>query len=210
MSGLIISGVMAFVATNVDDILLLVFFFSQVQAAFRPRHVVTGQYLGLAILVSVSLLGCLGRLIIPRPWLGWLGVIPIGMGIWQLPGRKKAANSVDGPPVNGQLTRLPLPRSGLLHPHAYQVAAVTVANGGDNIGIYTPLFASRNLAELTMLLLLFGVLMGVWCFVGYHLAHKSAVVAVMMHYGHIVVPIVLIGLGIFILRESGTLAFWGL
>ncbi len=38
--------------------------------------------------------------------------------------------------------------ASVLNPQTYKVAAVTVANGGDNIGIYVPLFASSDLTSL--------------------------------------------------------------
>jgi len=38
--------------------------------------------------------------------------------------------------------------ASLLSPQTYKVAAVTFANGGDNIGIYVPLFASSDLTSL--------------------------------------------------------------
>ncbi|HEX6386837.1 MAG TPA: cadmium resistance transporter, partial [Anaerolineae bacterium] len=90
MMASVITAVVTFAATNVDDILVLVMFFSQVNASFRPRHVVIGQYLGFAILVSVSLLGFLGSLVIPRPWLGLLGLAPIAIGVRKFLGRNKA------------------------------------------------------------------------------------------------------------------------
>ena len=39
----VITGVAAFAATNVDDIFILMLFFSQVGGQFRNRHVVLGQ-----------------------------------------------------------------------------------------------------------------------------------------------------------------------
>ena len=41
------TGMTAFTATNLDDILILLLFFSQVNAVFRRRHIVFGQFLGL-------------------------------------------------------------------------------------------------------------------------------------------------------------------
>lgn len=38
--------------------------------------------------------------------------------------------------------------ASVLNPQTYGVAAVTVANGDDNIGIYVPLFASSNLPAI--------------------------------------------------------------
>lgn len=205
MLDLILTGIATFAATNIDDILILVVFFSQVNASFRLRHVVMGQYLGFAILVGVSLLGFLGSLVISRPWIGLLGLAPIVIGVRKGLGRNEVTESKN---LSLQPVK-PTVFSTLLNPHTYQVAVVTVANGGDNIGIYTPLFASSSLAELSILLGLFFALVGVWCLVGYRLTHRPAVVSFMTHYGHIVVPFILIGLGVVILLESGTLSLLG-
>ena len=59
-----ITGVAAFAATNVDDIFILMLFFSKVDGEFRNRHVVLGQYLGFAALVALSVLGSLGVLVV--------------------------------------------------------------------------------------------------------------------------------------------------
>jgi cadmium resistance protein CadD (predicted permease) len=82
------TGLSAFVATNLDDIVILSLFFSQVNAMFRNRHIVTGQYLGFSALVMVSLPSFFGSLILPEPWIGLLGIAPIMIGIsrWAKPG----------------------------------------------------------------------------------------------------------------------------
>ena len=53
----VITGIVTFGATNVDDLFTLMLFFTQTDAAFRRRHIVAGQYLGFAVLVAISLLG---------------------------------------------------------------------------------------------------------------------------------------------------------
>jgi cadmium resistance transport/sequestration family protein len=208
MLGLIIAGVATFAATNIDDILILVVFFSQVNTSFRPRHVVMGQYLGFAGLVGVSLLGFFGGLVIPRPWIGLLGLAPIVMGVHKLLNRKERVEPIGAENRASRASR-PAILTHFLNPQTYAVAVVTIANGGDNIGIYTPLFAASSPAELSVLLGVFFALVGVWCFVGYRLTHRPGVATLMTHYGHVVVPLVLIGLGVFILLESGTLALFG-
>lgn len=209
MVGLIVTGIATFAATNIDDILILVMFFSQVTASFRSRHVVTGQYLGFATLVGVSLLGFLFSLVISSAWIGLLGFAPIVIGVRKFLDRNKPAEVTEAQSLSLE-PRKPTVINALLAPYTYQVAVVTVANGADNIGIYTPLFATSSPAELGVLLVVFFVLLGVWCFAGFHLARRPAVVTLMTHYGHIIVPFVLIGLGIFILIESGTLSLFGL
>ncbi|MFM6515115.1 MAG: transporter, partial [Microcystis panniformis] len=53
-------GVAAFVATNLDDILILTILFSQTGKLFRRRDIVIGQYIGFILLVIASLAGLFG------------------------------------------------------------------------------------------------------------------------------------------------------
>ena len=86
----------------------------------------------------------------------------------------------------------------------YNVAAVTVANGTDNISIYVPLFASRTWESLLVILGVFFVLVGVLCYVAYKLTRNKAIADVLPRYGNNFMPFVLIGLGAFIMVDSGT------
>jgi len=162
----LVTGLTAFVATNVDDIVILMLFFAQVNATFRPRHIVAGQYLGFLILIAASLPGFFGGLIIPRAWIGLLGFVPIAIGISQLLNRDSESVQAVSSQVPSAGTWLPL-LSSLLGSQTYQVAAVTIANGGDNIGIYLPLFASSSLPNLTVVLSVFFAMLGVWCALAY-------------------------------------------
>jgi len=186
----IITGTVTFAATNVDDIFVLMLFFSQVNNHLRPQHIVIGQYLGFTALIAISLLGFLGGLFVPRAWIGLLGLAPIAIGVRKLL-RKKAEKeeAASDSPAKGVAS----------------VAAVTFANGGDNIGIYTPLFASASPARLWVILCVFYLLLGVWCYAGYAIGRHPVVERALARYGHMVVPFVLIGLGIYILIESETL-----
>jgi hypothetical protein len=75
------TAVATFAATNIDDIVRLMLWFSQTGPALRGRQIVAGQYLGFVALVALSLLGFLGALIIPPAWIGLLGLAPLG-GLW--------------------------------------------------------------------------------------------------------------------------------
>ena len=188
MSWLSVLGraVVAFAATNIDDIFVLTLFFAQKN--LRRWHIVVGQYFGLAGLITIGLVGYFARFFIPHEWIGLLGLAPIGIGMkklidWkrgkdQLPEKKPSAASV------------------------LSVAAVTFANGGDNIGIYVPLFANSDVSALLITLITFAVLISVWCVVGYYLGNHSGVKRIVDRYGHILVPFVLIGLGIYIIVSS--------
>jgi len=201
----IFAGVTAFIATNLDDLVILMLFFAQINAVFRPKHIVVGQYLGFGALILASLPGFFGGLIVPKPWIGLLGLVPIAIGLYQLI-HPEDENEVQTVANDFQSTiKLPiLSALGLLAPQSYQVAAVTIANGGDNIGIYVPLFAASSAASLRVILSIFFVLVGVWCYVAYQLARHPIVARVLTRYGAAIVPFVLIGVGIFILIDSET------
>jgi cadmium resistance transport/sequestration family protein len=195
-----IAGSTAFIATNVDDILILMLFFSQTNSSFRRQHIVVGQYLGFIALVIASLPGFFGGLIIPRAWIGLLGFVPIAIGISNLMNNQKDEPEIQTVSDSNTAKSLLV----VIAPQTYKVAAVTFANGGDNIGIYVPLFASSNLAELAIICLTFLVLIGVWCYVAYRLTRHKAIAQILTKYGERVVPFILIGLGIYILLESET------
>ncbi len=57
--GLIAIGVAAFAATNIDDIFVLMMFFSSSSPSmtFPVNQVVLGQYIGIGLLVAISALG---------------------------------------------------------------------------------------------------------------------------------------------------------
>lgn len=207
-AGAIIAGFTSFVATNIDDIIILTIFFMQVNPTFRRRHIIIGQYLGFTALIIASLPGFFGGLIVPKAWIGILGLVPIAIGISQLINREKEENEVQV--VSGEFNSLKANNSmmstlaSFLSPQTYKVAAVTFANGGDNIGIYVPLFANSNLSSLLVILSVFFVMIGVWCYIAYLLTRHSTTAHVLTHYGQVIAPFVLISLGIFILIESGT------
>ncbi|MEH2010688.1 cadmium resistance transporter [Nostoc sp.] len=201
-------GIIAFIATNIDDIIILLIFFSQVDINFRRRHILLGQYLGFTAIIIASLPGFFGGLVIQREWIGLLGLLPIAIGIQQLIYRKEETATVQtvssdfnqSTPTNPVLSFI----LSVLHPQTYKVAAVTVANGGDNISIYIPLFAGNNLASLGVILSIFFIMVGVWCAIAYFLSRQPTIAYILSRYGKAVVPFVLIGLGLFIIYERGT------
>jgi cadmium resistance transport/sequestration family protein len=197
------TGMTAFAATNIDDIVILMILFTQANTTLRGRHIVIGQYLGFVALVIISLVGFLSGLVFPQHWLGLLGLVPIALGF----------NTLLNPETDTEGETLETleepPRSllsNLLSPQIYGVAAITIANGSDNIGIYTPLFASSTLVKLLIILSIFFLLVGVWCFAAYWLTQQQQLAHTLARYGNTFVPYVLIGLGVLIVLNSGALS----
>lgn len=204
------TGIAAFAATNLDDIVILTLFFAQVNATFRCRHIVVGQYLGFSTLVLASLPGLLGTLIVPHAWLKLLGFVPLAIGLMGLLKREDDDEDSSSRIEEETKPSHPSALASFLSPQTYGVAAVTVANGSDNIGIYVPLFASSELENFLVILSVFFLLVGVWCFTAYKLTTLPAIAHVLTGYGNDLVPCVLIGLGVFIIKESIPLTFLAL
>jgi cadmium resistance transport/sequestration family protein len=200
------TGITAFCATNLDDILILLLFFTQVNAGFKRKQIVIGQYLGFLALVLVSLPGFFGGMLFPRPWIGLLGIVPIFIGLSRLLNPENDDAEEEANIAVAETS----PFSGLLSPQTYGVAAITFANGGDNIGIYVPLFASSSSEGLIVILAVFFILVGVWCYAAYQLTKIKVLAENLTRYGNFLVPFVLIGLGILILIDSHTLENRGL
>ena len=97
------------------------------------------------------------------------------------------------------------PFSSFLSPQTYSVSAITVANGSDNVSIYVPLFANSHLITLLIIICIFFLLVGVWCYVSYKLISQKNIANILSRYGNNFVPFVLVGLGVFIILESEAL-----
>ncbi|MEE3719550.1 cadmium resistance transporter [Tumidithrix elongata RA019] len=213
MNGLITAiptGFTAFCATNLDDIVILLLFFSQVSTNFRRRHIVIGQYLGFAVLVIASLSGFFGSFLMPRPWIGMLGILPIAIGLGRLLNQDEEDLEPNDQAIASEGSLQNSVFASLLSPQVYSVAAITFANGGDNIGIYVPLFANSTVESLAIILAVFFTLVGVWCYVAYRLTQLPAIAEVLTRYGNYLVPFVLIGLGVLMLIDGHTLEYPGL
>lgn len=72
-----------FAATDIDDIVILTLFFVASRTTGRPRtwQIVAGQYLGIGALALASAVAAAGLLVVPDPWTGLLGLLPIALGI---------------------------------------------------------------------------------------------------------------------------------
>jgi cadmium resistance protein CadD (predicted permease) len=173
------ASVTTFAATNLDDIFLLTVFFAR---RVPTRRIVAGQYLGFAAIVIVSLAGVWAAgVAIPRAWTRLLGILPLGIGIKEL----LQMHNVRSPRANGSFSVL-------------SIAAITLANGADNIGVYVPFFVVSRL-HMWLVLAAYALLLLVWCAVGKWLGNHALVLKSLDRWGHWIVPFVLIGLGSYIL-----------
>lgn len=206
-----LSGIIAFIATNLGDLFILMVWFSLANDTLHKKHIVVGQYLGFTALVLVCLLASLGALFIPKEWIGLLGLLPLYMAykLWREHGTeedKKDCQSVD---TQDELKRTSF-LSVFTNRNTYKIATVTFADCGDNIAIYTPIFASASLGELIFMISEFMLLVGVWCYLAFFFTKRPFVAKTAEKYGHILLPFILVFLGIYIIIKSETYKLLGL
>jgi len=193
----LVIAIAAFASTNIDDLFLLSSLF--VDAEFRTQSVVVGQFLGMSVLVLISILAALSTITIPRGWIGLLGFAPLFLGInrlWKLLNRqpkKSQKTSNDRDFVGKERVRFAWARSEVL-----LATLLTVANGGDNLSVYIPLFSVQR-ESMPLYALVFGMMTALWCLFGYHLTTHRIWRDRLKRYGRFVIPFILIAIGLNVL-----------
>jgi len=174
MPSVILASVLAFVGTNIDDILVLTLLFSRGRGRTR---ISLGYLLGVALLTGLSALAAFGLRRFSGDWLRLLGLIPILLGVRAL------LTSVGG--------------VGEIRPSLLGAALITLGNGADNLGVYTALFARCSPAGTALASAVFLLLAALWLLLA---ARIAALPALRWLIGsRYLVPAVFVLLGIFIL-----------
>ncbi|HLR94137.1 MAG TPA: cadmium resistance transporter [Jiangellaceae bacterium] len=192
----ILQAIGLFVATNIDDIIILSLFYAR-GAGQRgtTRKILAGQYLGFGGILLAAVAVSLGaRSFLPEDALPYFGLIPLALGLyaaWRAWRNRSDDDDEDEAKVAGK-------QVGVL-----TVAAVTFANGGDNIGVYVPVFATASTTAIIAYCLVFLALVGLLVLAAKYVATRRPIAEVLERWEHILFPLVLIGLGIVILLEGG-------
>ena len=185
-----------FAITNVDDIVVLSLFFGRSAGQHgAARRIVAGQYLGFTAILAITVAAAYGATFLPKSAIAYLGLVPLALGLWAAWQAWKHHRQGD----SGEQQ----PESKQNDSKVLQVAVVTFANGSDDIGAYLPVFAKAGAAEITLYVAVFLVLVGVWCAAGWFFATRPAIASVIGRWGHILHPLVLIALGLFLLIQGG-------
>jgi cadmium resistance protein CadD (predicted permease) len=188
------AAVGVFAGTNVDDLVVLTVLFLSARTAGRPRpwQIWAAQYAGISFLVAASAIAALGLTILPNEWVGLLGLGPFALGVRGLVVAIRARGD-DEPPA-------PATAVGLV-----SVAGVTIANGADNISVYTPMFRTLGQADSLVTVAVFAALVAVWCLAGSWLGGHKKIIEVVRRFGHWIVPVVFMLIGAMIVMKSGVI-----
>lgn len=189
----VLQAIGLFIATNIDDIIVLSLFFAR--GAGRPgttAKILAGQYLGFVGILAAALMVTLGaRWALPEEAIPYFGLIPLALGLWAAWEVYRGEGDDDDAAVSGKSVAVAT------------VAGVTFANGGDNIGVYVPVFLNISTPAVIAFCIVFLVLVAVLVAMAKFVATRRPIAEVLERWEHILFPIVLIGLGVAILVGGG-------
>lgn len=182
----VLTSIVSFVSTNIDDIFVLMLLYVQADTRRARRKILAGQYLGSAVLMAVCLLGAFGVGLIPAKYTRLLGLVPIFLGLraWR---HRGDADDGDQPPRE---------------PGLAGVALLALANGADNIGIYVPLFTGCTPGELAAFLAVYALLLPLWCRLARALTGLPLLGERIRQWKSVLVPVVFLLLGVYILLRG--------
>ena len=198
MGQTIISAIGVYISTSIDYLIVLIILFAQLSQNKQKWHIYAGQYLGTGLLVGVSLVAAYVVNFVPEAWMvGLLGLIPIYLGI-----RFAIVGEGEEEEEEEIIERLEQSTANQLF---WTVTLLTIASGGDNLGIYIPYFASLDWAQTLVALLVFAIGVIIFCKLSQVLSSIPLISETIEKYTRIIVPLVFIPLGLYIMYESGTI-----
>ena len=172
------TAILAFISTNIDDILVLTLLLS---AASRSRFPLSAGYVsGVAAITALSAFAAAGLQMFPENTLRLLGLVPILLAVraWRSRGDDNA------PPI---------------HPTFAGAMLITLGSGADNLGVYIPLFARSAPRTIALSALTFLLMAVLWCALAARIASLPALRRFIDRRAHRLIPPVFILLGLYIL-----------
>jgi cadmium resistance protein CadD (predicted permease) len=167
-------AITVFIATNVDDLFLLVLWFVK-RSLFST--VLLGQFLGFSAILLLSLLGYWGLQLLPHSSLHWLGLAPIAIGLKHVVTSTRSAQQVQTD-------------------SAWSVAAITFANGSDNLAVYPPFFAKLSRWQVSWIVITFYLLLFLYVIAAYFAALHIKRNDQFQRWAHRIAPLIIIGIGL--------------
>jgi cadmium resistance protein CadD (predicted permease) len=182
-----------FVSTNIENVVILVSVFCA--NPHNARAVRLGFAIGSLALLFASLTVLIVSGWIPIRFLGLLGLVPIAFGILEIIRASRNNEQSDtnaGEAVQG-LTRV-----------VFSASVLMIANGGDTIAVFAPLFAETQPSGVVVLVLGYLATAISLSFLSGHVCVFPKLSGPLKKYGARVAPYIMIGIGVYILLNTGT------
>lgn len=161
-------------------------------------RICVGQYVGFGAILAVTIaLSTISGLVIPQEYLRFLGLIPLVLGvkagIGEIRERWHSEASEEEDEAEAQLKGKKISVGA--------VALVTMANGGDEIAAYLPVFALSAWWQIALFCAVFLALAGVLLALARFITGRMGLAEVLERFEAIIFPSVLILLGVLILAD---------
>lgn len=248
---LLLTALLSYLATNIDDFLILINFFTEIslrKTSMRVRHVFFGQYVAFSLLLLISSISYFLSFVVPNEMLGFLAFIPILIGLKhifllvrhryqhrhgtidsiiptdpistvqleivrmrnpsdgniQYEIKRSEQGNPDNSPSPSNENRWKFFRcfSWIFSLSTLKVMSITLANSGDNISIYSSLFAQASYWQILLYIAIYMILLFIWLILSYYLISYGPIFEFVDKYSQYLIPIVFIGIGIHILISS--------
>lgn len=190
----VFSSVIIALSTSIDYIVLLVLLFSKAKTKLEKQEVYLGQLVGVLLLILASFVISRFAHLLPEEWMiGLLGLVPIILGILAI-FDDDADNEIEEKMSSQSMKIL-------------SVIALSLASGGDNLGIYSPFFSSLSVTEIVLTsLVILSTTIGL-SYMADRFGSLKSITKFVETYEKIIVPTVFILLGLYILIECGTITY---
>lgn len=185
----------SFVATNMDNLALLVGWLISGQGDIRQRRqIFLGHLLGMSTLLLLACAFGFGANFIPVETIGYLGILPIVLGLRGLYEIFRAG---------GRVPQQSIDASGQTH-LMISVAATQIGNGVDTLLVLGPLLADSESGIDYLLIGGFIAMVLIWFRLARFLETHASRLRLLDRYGHWIAPVVLIVVGFYILSDTAT------
>ncbi len=183
----------AFAATNLDNLVLLAALYSRYEQ--RPAWVIFGYFAGMLIVGGVSLAMGKASELMPITYLGFLGIIPILIGITALVNVFRGITPLGGTDERRLDSNLAVFTATLM---------TQLSNGADTIVTFSILIADTVNSADHWIGLSFILMLCVFASAAYYSLRHQWLSGVLERYGHVVTPFILISVGLYVLANTAT------
>jgi len=180
LAAVIISAILTFVATELDDFAVYVVLFAKQKSS--KLSIFLGQFTVLVLLSCLCAFLSIPLSRIPEQYLRFIGLVPIALGIWSVFDKDEE----DEPKKTGT--------------NAFLTSAlITISASADNLGIYIPYFTDLEIQGKVIAIVIFAVLQCFWSLLQIKTADIPVVQNFISKTSRILVPVLFILLGLMIL-----------
>lgn len=191
----ILTIIITFIATGIDEMLVLILLFAHARNQQQIRQVYIGQQIGMTFILLLVIIAISGISTFAGKWTGLLGILPIILGIMEL--MEDEDDDDDSPGILNKISMF----SNL----SVRVAIIAIVGGAEELAIYVPYFTSLNWDEVILAIITFIIMIPIWSAICHMVGSMKNIYQFVKRFQRIIIPVVFIGIGIKVLLESDTI-----